>query len=326
MFDILNLIPGRKKQTHGGWYSFNGICCHHLGHRSDTRGRGGVHVDGNNWTYHCFNCNFKCGFTLGKSITPKVRQLLSWCGVDEKEILRWNLESLQQKDFLDFSQPYTRNNITFDATSLPTDCEKLNLDDPRHLRYIEYLEGRGIHYDSFPFRVTPDSNKLSPRSEHRIIVPYFYKSKIVGYTSRYLDGKLPKYINIQQPGYLFNIDEQKNDWTVCIVTEGIFDALSINGVALLHDDISPEQAQLLSSLNRQIIVVPDRDETGLKICDKALELGYQVSLPDWEPSIKDTNDAVVRYGKLQTLMSILQNATRSKIKVEMQRKKIVKGL
>jgi hypothetical protein len=55
-------------------------------------------------------------------------------------------------------------------------------------------------------------------------------------------------------------------------------------------------------------------------------LGYQVSLPNWEADIKDVNDAVVRYGKLPTLMSILQSATNSKIKIEMNRKKIAKGL
>lgn len=325
MFDILSIIPGKKRRTHGGWTSFNGICCHHLGHRPDTRMRGGIHVDGNNWTYHCFNCGFKCGFTLGKSIQHKVRQLLSWCGIDEKDILRWNLESLQQKDFLDFSKPQVRVNINFEHTELPEDSESLNIDDPRHYRYIEYLESRGIHYDSYPFKVTPTGNgKLVSRREHRIIIPYFYKGNIVGYTSRFLDDKLPKYINVQQPGYVFNIDAQKDDWSVCLVTEGIFDALSVDGVALMHDDISQEQAHLLSTLNRQIIVVPDRDETGLKLCDKALELGYQVSLPEWEAGIKDVNDAINKYGKLPTLLSILQSATNSKIKIELMRKKIGK--
>ena len=126
--------------------------------------------------------------------------------------------------------------------------------------------------------------------------------------------------------YVFNIDMQQPEWTVCIVTEGIFDALSIDGVALMHDDISNEQAQLLSTLNRNIIVVPDHDTTGLKLCDRALELGYQVSLPNWDIDIKDVNDAVVKYGKLPTLLSILNSATNSKIKIELQRKKIVKRL
>ena len=79
-------------------------------------------------------------------------------------------------------------------------------------------------------------------------------------------------------------------------------------------------------MNRRIIVVPDRDLTGMDICDRALELGYSVSIPDWAPYIKDVNDAVVEYGKLPTLLSILEAATSSKIRIEIQRTKIVKRL
>jgi hypothetical protein len=61
------------------------------------------------------------------------------------------------------------------------------------------------------------------------------------------------------------------------------------------------------------------------MCDRALELGYQVSLPNWDSDVKDVNDAVVKYGKLATLLSILHSATNSKIKIEMQRKKIGKA-
>jgi DNA primase len=80
----------------------------------------------------------------------------------------------------------------------------------------------------------------------------------------------------------------------------------------------------LAQLNRKIIFVPDRDKTGLETCDRALELGYSVSIPDWDNDVKDVNDAVVKYGKLMTLISILQSATTSKIKIELQRKKIGK--
>ena len=199
----------------------------------------------------------------------------------------------------------------------------LDEDNPLHKVYIDYLKSRAINYKEYPFLITPTA---PGRYANRIIIPYTYKNKIVGHTSRFLDNKIPKYINQQQPGYVFNIDIQKPKWQVCILTEGIFDALSIDGIAIMHDDISNEQAQLIASLNKQIIVVPDRDKTGLKLCDRALELGYSVSLPNWEIDIKDVNDAVVRYGKLATLLSILQNATMSKIKIEIQRKKIEKTI
>lgn len=323
MFDILSIIPGKKKLTSSGWTSFNAVCCSHFGHKSDRRMRGGVKFDGtNNWSMHCFNCGFKCNFILGKTISHKTRNLLKWCGIDETEIQRWSLESLQHKDLLDFTQPKKKVKIKFKDHELPVG-EIVDENNPLHKVYSDYVKARGISTSDYPFLITPSEQG---RMANRVIIPYTYKNKIVGHTSRFLDNKIPKYLNEQQAGYVFNIDMQKPEWQVCIVTEGIFDALSIDGVAVMHDEISSDQALLLSTLNKQIIVVPDRDKTGLKMCDRALELGYQVSLPNWEANIKDVNDAVVRYGKLPTLLSILQSATNSKIKIELQRKKIAKGL
>ena len=322
MFDILSIIPGKKKTTSSGWHSFNAVCCSHLGHKSDRRSRGGIKFDGQtNWSMHCFNCGYKCNFVLGRSISFKTRQLLIWCGIDDIQIQRWSLESLQQKDLLDLiiAKKHTVK-IKFKEHTLP-ESEMLDESNPLHKVYVDYLQSRAINYNEYPFLITPNA---AGRYANRIIIPYTYKNKIVGHTSRFLDNKIPKYINEQQPGYVFNVDIQKPEWQVCILTEGIFDALSIDGVALMHDDISNEQAQLLASLNKQIIVVPDRDKTGLKICERAMDLGYSVSLPDWEPDIKDVNDAVVKYGKLPTLLSILQNATMSKIKIEIRKKKIEK--
>ena len=324
MFDILSIIPGKKKTTSSGWHSFNAICCSHLGHKPDRRMRGGIKFDGQtNWSMHCFNCGYKCNFVLGRSISYKTKQLLLWCGIDDTQIGKWSIESLQQKDLLEIViQKKTKIKIKFKDHELP-EGEMLDGNNPLHKVYVDYVQSRGINYNEYPFLITPTA---TGRYANRIIIPYTYNNKIVGHTSRFLDNKIPKYINEQQPGYVFNIDVQKSEWQVCILTEGIFDALSIDGIAIMHDDISNDQAQLIASLNKQIIVVPDRDKTGLKLCDRALELGYSVSLPNWESDIKDVNDAVVRYGKLPTLLSILQSATMSKIKIEMQRKKIEKTI
>lgn len=324
MFDILSLIPGKKKQTTSGWTSYNAICCGPRGHSPDRRGRGGIKFDGNtNWVVHCFNCGFSCGFTLGKVIDPRTRQFLIWCGADSEQVQRWSLESLQQKDLLDFTTEEKKYEqaINFKSRPLPLG-EILDPSNPRHKIYVDYLNKRKIDITKYSFTVTPDDKG---RNQFRVIVPYTFKGKIVGNTSRFLDNKIPKYLNDQPQGFVFNLDKQKSDWQVCIVTEGIFDALSIDGIAVMHDDISTEQSRLIAQLNRKVIVVPDFDSTGFKLIDRALELGYSVSLPDWEPGIKDVNDAVKKYGKLPTLLSILQNATMSKIKIELQRKKIGKA-
>jgi hypothetical protein len=64
----------------------------------------------------------------------------------------------------------------------------------------------------------------------------------------------------------------------------------------------------------------------MEIIDKALDYGFYVSIPNWDDGIKDVNDAVIKYGKLPTLLSILQSATNSKIKLEIKRKQLDKRL
>jgi hypothetical protein len=318
MFDILTIIPGKKKLTSSGWTSFNGVCCHHRGHKPDKRNRAGIRFDGENWSYHCFNCNFKSGFQLGKSISQNTRQLLSWCGIEHSQITKWNIESLQQKDLLDFIKVRKeKKKVKFKELALP-DAELLDPTNEKHIVFIDYLKKRSFNYDDYPFMVTPHENG---RNSNRIIIPYTFEGKVVGHTSRYLDSRIPKYIKEQQAGYVFGYDFQKDDWEVCIVVEGIFDALSLNACALTHDTISDEQAELLRRLNRKVIVVPDFDKTGLTICDRALELGFHVSIPKWGPDVKDVNEAIVKYGRLPTLLSIIQSATNSKIKLEIMRNK-----
>ena len=280
-------------------------------------------MEGNKWSYHCFNCNFKCTHSVGRPINRNTKQLLVWLGCDDTEIQRWNLESLQKRSLVEqyATQQKTLKPIKF-AEKLPPQGQLINPEDPRHQVYVDYIRSRGLDPQQYPYIVTPHDRA---RLAKRIVIPYTYKNKFVGYTSRFLDGGWPKYVNEQQPGYVFGYDFQRDDWSVCIVVEGVFDALSIDGCALLHNDISPEQARLLNTLQRRIIVVPDRDQSGLELCDRALEYGYSVSIPQWGRDVKDTNDAVLKYGKMYTLLSILESATTSRIKIELARKKIADG-
>ena len=90
--------------------------------------------------------------------------------------------------------------------------------------------------------------------------------------------------------------------------------------------ISDDQAEILKQLNKKVIVVPDHDKSGMDIINRAIDLGFHVSIPEWDDDVKDVNDAVIKYGKLPTLLSILQSATNSKIKIEVKRKQLDKRL
>jgi hypothetical protein len=314
--DILVTIPGKKRQTPSGWHTFNGICCHHRGHNQDRRGRAGVRFnDAGSWSYSCFNCGFKCGLTFGKHFSSNLKMLLEWCGMPKDQIALLSFKCFSIREGIDqYTSSQEIRRINFAEKELPDGARALDV--RKDQLDVEYLTNRGINPDQYPFYV------VDGEIRKRIIIPYYYAGKLVGHTSRYYDNRSPKYVTDTQAGYVFNIDGQRKDWNVCLLMEGQFDAISIGGCAVMHSTISDEQAELLKRLQRRIIYVPDRDKTGLAVCDRALELGYNVSIPSWKEGIKDVNDAVKTYGKLPTLMSILQSATSSKIIVEMKRKKL----
>jgi len=320
--DIIQYLPGKRRQTTSGWISFNAVCCTHNGENADKRSRGGVKTDGENWTYHCFNCGFKASFVLGRSVTYRARKLLGWLGVDSKDIDMLSLESLRHKSITDLAQPLSGPRLPeFEDRHLPESA--VALDPDKHTAQYEYLQKRHIDIDSYPFLVTPDD---AGRSKNRVIIPFTLNDRIVGYTSRFLDDKTPKYISEQQTGYVFGLDLQMQDWHYMIVTEGVFDAISIGGVATLHNKISKDQAALIKQQHRQVIVVPDRDSAGLNMIDSAVEHGFGVSTPEWPPGCKDINDAVCAQGTTATVLGIVKNAVYSRIKIEMAKKQMAKHL
>jgi DNA primase len=169
--------------------------------------------------------------------------------------------------------------------------------------------------------ITPDA---TARNKNRIIIPYTNGGRLVGYTSRFLDNGIPKYHNKQQRGYIFGIDLQHADWNYVIVTEGVFDAISIDGTAVLHNEISNAQAHQLHRLHRKVIVVPDFDEPGLKLIDDAMKHGFEVSIPKWDKGVKDVNDAIVQYGKIPTLLKILESSNATELKIKLAKKAFIR--
>ena len=47
-------------------------------------------------------------------------------------------------------------------------------------------------------------------------------------------------------------------------------------------------------------------------------------MPAWPADVKDINDAVIRWGKVATLITIMQARETSRIKIELRKKQLVK--
>ena len=153
-----------------------------------------------------------------------------------------------------------------------------------------------------------------------VIVPIRWHNKLIGYVARATKEMSPKYFAQVQPGTLFNLDNQHWSRKFVILVEGIFDAIQIDGVAILGSEIAHKQKLQIDALNRKVIVVPDRDKAGTKLIEQAIEWGWAVSMPPWDTNVKDVNDAVQKYGRILTMQAILKYVFDSKTKIRLQEK------
>lgn len=322
---LLTLLPPKRKVTPSGWTSFNAVCCHHRGEKPDDRKRGGIttNPDGG-WSYHCFNCNFKAGWTPGKLISNNTKQLFRWLGMNDNDIGKLGLIALKFKE----DQPKAEKLLNFELkeVELPegamTLTEWANLDlpeeyQPKLVEIYSYLLDRGFDPVKENFYWSPVPGWID-----RVIIPFFHDNKIVGYTGRKITEGKPKYLTDAQPGYVFNIDSQKSNRKYVIVVEGQFDALAVGGCAIMHNEPNEVQCTRLSSMGKEIIVVPDRDKPGAKMLAAAIKNNWSASLPPWGDDIKDVADAMKKYGRLYVLFTILHYRVSGEIKINLLKKKL----
>ena len=328
VFDALQIyLPAKRKQTPSGWLAFNAPCCEHNGTTPDTRQRGGLIANADEGvSFHCFNCGFKTSWRNGRNLSFKMKKFMRWLNVPDDTITKLALQVLQTKT----DETGHKTFITlpkFVSKELPAKSKPIHewadykaLEpggiDKDLFKVLEYIASRKLNLNDYDFYWTPESGYRD-----RLIIPFYYREKVVGYTARKVVESKVKYLSEQQPGYVFNIDEQTDDRKYVVAVEGPIDAIAIDGVALLGSEIKEQQTALLNSLGKHVIVVPDRDEAGQKLVYDAMESGWSVSMPDWSQDIGDVNDAVRKYGRLHTLYSIVKNAEESQLKIKLRMKK-----
>jgi DNA primase len=157
--------------------------------------------------------------------------------------------------------------------------------------------------------------------DNRVILPYVSDGKIIGYSARWIgdvpDKKTAKMIANRPANFVFNLDHQTNLRKYTVVVEGEYDALTLDGVAIMTNSISPEQAKIIEDIDNEPVVLPDRDRAGLQLAEQAAELGWSVSFPDWPDGIKDANEAAREFGRVATLQSVLSAIETSPLKIKL---------
>jgi hypothetical protein len=324
---ILSLFPPKARSSSPGWRSFNAVCCHNRGHKADTRKRAGILLK-QGVVYNCFNCGYSTGWQPGKTISLKFKTLLSWLGATDQQIAEIQLSALrapandqmQQDNFTEIFQtrelpPGTKIiNQWLDETLTFQDEESLGL-------VVEYLIKRDCDPLSEMFAWSPD-----PGYRDRVILPFRYNNAVVGSTARRIKNLPPKYLSNQPSNFVYNVDNQNRHRKYVFVVEGPFDAIAVDGVAVLTNEISESQARLINSMDRTVIVIPDQDKAGVTMIDQAKELGWSVAFPTWGDSVKDCAEAVQKYGRLFVIVDAIKTAQQGNIKIEMAKRAHIKKL
>jgi len=270
-------------------------------------------------SYHCFNCGFKASWQPGRQFSHKLRKLLQWMGAPDDIINKVALEVMRENEGVEVRERIA-SLPTFNSVPLPEDAIKITdiTDFSKYsLAILEYMAARHLHVDDTDYYWSPS---LGYRD--RLIIPFYFEGRIVGWTARSITpDKKPKYLTEVQPGFVYGLDKQTYNKIFAIVCEGQIDAIHIEGCALGGSEISDQQAMMLKRLQKDIIVVPDRDSAGKKLVERAIELGFSVSMPEWAQDVNDIGDAVDKYGRLYTLYSIATSASDSALKTRLRAKK-----
>lgn len=331
--DAIKSNIGPLSPAPGKWLKRNCPLCHTQGHSKDTRHRFGIQYSPTNVIMNCFNCQFKAGFSEGKNITKNFELFLQQINIDQKFIDEIKFEIYKQKNQL--SSTRDGDNLTTEDKELkfksltekwkpikfPKDTLSItewlehDLKDEEFLKVVTYAKQRGIiEFDNFYWNCNTDMNL-----NQRIIIPYYYNRKLVGYTARlYFDPSkksIPKYMQECQNDFVYNLDNQI-DWArkYVIVTEGVLDAWTVDGVATLGT-INQSKIDIINRLQKEVIVNFDRDKAGEHLIDTAIEQNWAVSFPKWDDNIKDASQAAEKYGRLLTTHSIISSAITGKDKI-----------
>ena len=335
------IIPAKHKTSSSGWISFNAVCCQHNGETADARSRGGLVLNPDGGTsYHCFNCGFKASYVPGRHLTYRFRKLLAWLGADDNTIKRLVIDAIRIKELVGPTEVVEAESapVAFRPRPLPEDTISfsewrtfLTLSDdhsviPDNLaNAVKYVHDRnGDMITRYEFYVT---DTTAYNLNRRVIIPFTWHNEIIGYTARAVDDTVkPKYHSSYEPNYVFNVDRQRPESKFVIVCEGPFDAMSIDGVAVLSNRCSEQQADIIDSLGREVVVVPDADRAGADLINDAIEYGWSVSFPVWQEKHKDIASAVAEYGRLFVLKSILAGKESNALKIELMKKKLYNKL
>ena len=292
--------------------------------------RGAFLFDNNIVVYKCWNCGHLAKYDPleHEHMSKNMIRVLDDFGVPSDEWQQVILSSPAYRDGGKKSETKKSEvtNIEPKEIKMPDFFYPLSsvpVDDELGKAAREYLTvERGIDPEAYPFMLAHKA--INPKLHKwlgRLIMPIYKNNRLIYYIGRALYDATKKYETPATPKekVIYGFDKLfEHTEAPLIIVEGWFDAFSIDGIATLGNVITPYQAQWLNRSRREKIYIPDTAGDGRRAAEQALDFGWSISTPDIGSNCKDMNDAVVKYGKMYVMQSIIKYKTKDKFEAETQ--------
>lgn len=308
-------VLSNRPPTATGWYDVKCAVC------QDYKPRAAFKFEPNGAVvYHCFNCGHTAGFAPPRTtFSNRMITVIVGFGIDldyAKRVLFSGFVSDTDSSTLKIADgsgvSVAAPPIEFPSAFIPITSD--------HTVAYDYLVSRGVASVGEWFINSDPANR---RWGNRVIVPVrnnrnqivFYQGRSFNqnnYNKRWESPSVPKTCVIFNHTLIYNHDTS----VPLVVCEGIFDALSVGGVAILGSTFSDYQINELKKYRGAVIIIPNKDKNGKQMALQALQQGYQLSFPDIG-SCTDLNEAHVRYGQLY-LNQQIQTSTATGSMAEMR--------
>lgn len=319
--DLIRQRVHFTRVAHTGFHHCVCDVCH------DHTDRGGFKFQGGEVGYNCFNCGAGGRYVENSGeITRKFRKILNIFGISDEDIdkeigkafFNKNTES-ETISLADVSQRKEKKNyLITPEVELPKGVMLLGSTDKGiqiQEKIVEYLLSRKIDPSVYTFYFS-----LDPKHLNFVIIPFYRNGKIIYWQGRnFTNGssKKDRWDNCTESkeNIIFNFDELFRGSGPLFVSEGIFDALPLNGLALIGSKINEAKIEILKKTRRELIFVIDKDKNGRMVAEKALENGWKIT---FAPQFTDdVNKSIITYGKCWTVYQLFNQIPKTEFEAKM---------
>lgn len=296
-------VPFRPIST--GWSVGKCLLC------NDYKERAGFKFEDGTIIYNCWNCPIGSTYEENSGRMSKTfRRVLRAYGFDDSEIstaVNTPFFNKKQED----DKVITLSKLTSVKTMTQTvklPSGSLPIGNEEHLEYqqklVNYLVDRCVDVSKYEFFFS-----LEKRFKDRIIIPFYRNGNLIYWQARSIDPTEKKrYDNapVSRDAVIFNHDQlQSYSRLPLFVTEGVFDAMMVDGVSILGSQLSEAKADLLSKTQRRLIFVIDKDKNGAHLAQDVINRGWEIAFAP--NGAADINASVQRFGLSWTIFELMKS-------------------